>query len=143
MVTASSSSSAIVVSTLRKDRISADVADRFFAPQCSTEPATRFLETAEVEQSCVESARRPTSRLSEIVGTGPDELSEDVFLVAHRLPGIIAHTRFTTVNDALWICLVVDVVAVLRVVVAHHVDGLRILRLVAHHHTCQGTRHRA
>lgn len=37
----------------------------------------------------------------------------------------------------------VQIVAILRVVVAHHVDRLGILRLVGHHHAGQRPRHRA
>ena len=44
-----------------------------------------------------------------------------------------------TIDDALRIALVVFLVAALGVVIAHHVDGLWIFRLVRHHHACQRT----
>ena len=63
-----------------------------------------------------------------------------MFLVANSLPRVVSHTRLATIDDALRIFLVVDVVAVFCVVITYHIDCLRIFCLVAHHHTRQGTR---
>ena len=63
-----------------------------------------------------------------------------MFLVADGLPGIVADTGLTAVDDTLRVGLMVYVVALFGIVVAHHVDGFRVFRLVAHHHTCQSTR---
>ena len=94
----------------------------------------------EVDDSCRRAACGPCTALAQIVGTRPQELSEDVLVVLHCQPRGIVVAVLRTIDDALRIALVVFLVAALGVVIAHHVDRLGIFRLVRHHHACQCTR---
>lgn len=61
---------------------------RIATPEHAAEPSPRLAETAEVEQSRIETAGRPGPRFAEVVRAGPDELAEDELLVARDIPGV-------------------------------------------------------
>ena len=87
-------------------------------------------------------AGRPGAGFAQEVDAGPDELAEDVVVVADVFPGGVAGAVLGAVDDAVGIGLVVPRVAVLGIVVADHVDGFGISGLVGHHHAGQGARRR-
>ena len=104
--------------------------------------SARLRKTGKIKQSGSQSTGRPCTGLTQIVGTGPDELTEYEVFILHSIPSINARTRLAAVDDTVGVCGVVFIITVFGVVVAHHVDGFGISRLVGHHHTSQSTCHR-
>ena len=118
----------------------ANVADGFVAPQCSAIPPYRLTLSSKVKQASRAATGRPRAALTQIVDACPKELPEDVLFFAHGLPCCQVVTVLRAVDDALRVLRVVLVVAALGIVVAYHVDRLRISRLVRHHDARQGAR---
>ena len=117
----------------------ADVAYGRFAPKRSAVVSVGLDVACEVEESGLRAACGPGSALAQVVDACPEELSEDVFIVAHGLPCGEVVTVLAAVDDAPGIALVVFLIAALGLVVAHDIYGLGIGGLVAHDDSGEGS----
>ena len=119
--------------------VGADVAYGCLAPECCPVVSYGLDVACEVEQSCLGASCGPGSALAEVVDAGPEELAEDVGVVAHGFPGGEVVAVLAAVDDAAGVALVVFGVAALGVVVADDVHGFGVGCLVAHDDSCQGS----
>src|SRR5690606_40096302 len=73
----------------------------------------------------------------------PQELPEDVFVVTYGFPGPHVMSILASINNALWITLMIALVEAFGIIISRDIQCTRILRFFRHSYACSSGRYRA